>query len=72
MDLIYLPVDKIVSLDGNRKAHMVTTLCKSVWQQREKKICVYAFKVKKKHKQVIFQPDDWVWMRIHKQRFSAH
>jgi len=48
MDLIYLSVDKIVSLDGNHKEHMVTTLCKSVWQQREKKICVYAFKVKKK------------------------
>ena len=31
MDLILLPVDEKVSLDGNHKAQLVKTLHKSVW-----------------------------------------
>jgi hypothetical protein len=47
IDLIYLPVDERVSLDGNRKAHMVKTLHESVQQQIKKRNCVYAMKANK-------------------------
>jgi len=59
IDLIHLPVDKIISLDGNSKAQVVTYYVR-VYDKRREEIYVYAFKVKKKCKQVIFQPNDWV------------
>jgi hypothetical protein len=54
MDLIHLPVDERVSLDGNRKAQVVKTLHKSVRQQIEKRNCVYVTKANKGRKHVVF------------------
>ena len=67
MDLIPLPVDERVSLDGNRKAQI-----ESVRQQIEKRNRVYVTKANKGRKHVVFQPDDWVWVHMHKERFPAH
>ena len=53
-DLIPLPVDKRVSLDGHRKAQVVKTLYESVQQQIEKRNCVYATKANKGSKHVVF------------------
>jgi hypothetical protein len=72
MDLIPLPVDERVSLDGNCKAQVVKTLHESVRQQIEKSNRVYVTKANKRRKHVVFQPDDWVWMHMHKERFPAH
>ena len=66
MDLIALPVDKRVSLDGNRKARVVKTLHESVRQQIEKRNRVHATKANKGRKHVVFQPGDWVWMHMRK------
>ena len=71
IDLIYLPVDERVSLDGNRKAHMVKTLHESVQQQIEKRNCVYAMKARGRE-HVVFQTGDWVWVHMRKERFSTH
>jgi hypothetical protein len=46
MDLIPLPIDERVTLDGNRKAQVVKTLHKSVRQQIEKGNRVYATKAR--------------------------
>jgi len=72
VDLIPLLVDEKVSLDGNHKAQVVKTLHKSVWQHIEKRNHVYATKANKGRKHVVFQPSDWVWVHMHKERFSAH
>jgi len=72
MDLIHLPVDESVSLDGNCKAQVVKTLHESVQQQIEKRNRVYATKDNKGRKHVVFQPDDWVWVHMQKERFSAY
>nr|XP_034901491.1 uncharacterized protein LOC118039036 [Populus alba] len=72
MDLIPLPVDEMVSLDGNRKAQVVKTLHESVRQQIEKRNRVYVTKANKGRKHVIFQPGDWVWVHMRKERFPAH
>ena len=53
MDLIPLPVDERVSLDGNRKAQI-----ESVRQQIEKRNHVYVTKANKGRKHVVFQPGD--------------
>ncbi|KAL3566434.1 hypothetical protein D5086_031849 [Populus alba] len=72
MDLIPLPIDERVSLDGNRKAQVVKTLYESVRQQIERRNCVYATKANKGRKHVVFQPGDWVWVHMRKERFPAH
>jgi len=72
MDLIPLLVDERVSLDGNRKAHVVKTLHESVQQQIEKRNLVYATKANKGRKHVVFQLNDWVWVHMRKERFLAH
>ena len=33
---------------------------------------MYAIKANNGRKHVVFQPDDWVWVHIRKERFSAH
>jgi hypothetical protein len=72
MDLIPLPIDESVSLDGNRKSQVVKTLHESLRQQIEKRNCVYATKANKGRKHVVFQLDDWVWVHMLKERFPAH
>ena len=47
MDLISLPIDESVSLDGNSKSQVVKTLHESLRQQIEKRNCVYATKANK-------------------------
>jgi hypothetical protein len=72
MDLIPLPIDERVGLDGNCKTHVVKTLRESVQQQIEKRNRMYATKANNRCKHVVFQPADWVWMHIRKDRFSTH
>jgi hypothetical protein len=72
MDLISLPVEERVSLDGNRKAQVVKTLHKSVQQQIEKRNRVYATKANKGCKHVVFQPHNWVWEHMRKERFLTY
>jgi hypothetical protein len=72
MDLIPLPIDESVSLDGNRKAQVVKTLHESVRQHIEKRNRVYPTKANKGRKHVVFQPGDWVSVHMRKERFPAH
>jgi hypothetical protein len=72
MDLIPLSIDEKVSLDGNNKAQVVKTLHESVRQQSEKRNHVYVIKANKGRKHVVFQPGDWVWVHMRKERFPAH
>ena len=61
MDLIPLRFEERVSLDGEKKAKMVKII--------EKKNKLYASKANKGRKLVVFQPDDWVWVHMRKERF---
>ena len=71
LDLLPLPVDARVSLDGHNKAEMVKKLHESVRQHIEKKNEQYATKANKGRRQVIFEPGDWVWVHMRKERFPA-
>jgi hypothetical protein len=72
MDLIPLPFEEKVSLNGEKKANMVRQLHEEVRLQIEKKNRFYASKANKGRKLVVFQPGDWVWvhMRISWSKFS--
>jgi hypothetical protein len=69
MDLIPLPFEEKVSLDGEKKAKMVRQLHEKVQLQIEKKNRLYASKANKGRKLVVFQPGDWVWVHMRKERF---
>ncbi|XP_075675469.1 uncharacterized protein LOC142644780 isoform X2 [Castanea sativa] len=59
------------SLDGEKKAEMVKKLHESVRQHIEKKNEQYVTKANKGRRQVLFEPGDWVWVHMRKERFSA-
>jgi hypothetical protein len=59
MDLIPLPLEEKVSLDGENKAKMVRLLNRKF----------DASKANKGHKLVVFQPGDRVWVHMRKERF---
>uniref|UniRef100_A0A2N9HAL2 CCHC-type domain-containing protein n=1 Tax=Fagus sylvatica TaxID=28930 RepID=A0A2N9HAL2_FAGSY len=65
-------VNERSSLDGQKKAEMVKKLHESVQQHIEKKTEQYANKANKGRRQVIFEPGDWVWVHMRKERFPAH
>jgi len=64
MDLIPLPFEERVSLNGEKKAKMVRQLHEGVPLQIEKKNKLYAAKANKGCKLVVFQPADWVWVHM--------
>ena len=72
LDLLPLPVNKMTSLDGQKKVEMVKKLHESVWQHIKKKNEQYATKANKGCRQVLFEPDDWVWVHMRKERYLAH
>ena len=69
MDLIQLPIDKQVSLDGKKKAEFVRDLHSKVRAHIEKKTKLYAENANKGRKRVVFEPGDWVWVHMRKERF---
>uniref|UniRef100_A0A2N9FXB1 RNA-directed DNA polymerase n=1 Tax=Fagus sylvatica TaxID=28930 RepID=A0A2N9FXB1_FAGSY len=64
-------VNERSSLDGQKKAEMVKKLHESVQQHIEKKTEQYANKANKGRRQVIFEPSDWVWVHMRKERFPT-
>uniref|UniRef100_A0A2N9HNA1 Uncharacterized protein n=1 Tax=Fagus sylvatica TaxID=28930 RepID=A0A2N9HNA1_FAGSY len=64
-------VNEMTSLDAQKKAEMVKKLHESVRQHIEKKNEQYANKTNKGRRQVIFEPGDWVWVHMRKERFPA-
>ena len=62
----------MTSLDGQKKAKMVKKLHESVHQHIEKNNEQYATKVNKGRRLVLFEPSDWVWVHMRKERFPAH
>ncbi|XP_052173757.1 uncharacterized protein LOC127789046 [Diospyros lotus] len=71
LDLLPLPVNEKASLDGKKKAEMVRQMHERVKQKIEKKNEQYASKANKGRRRVIFEPGDWVWVHMRKERFPA-
>jgi hypothetical protein len=70
LNLLPLPVNERTSLDGQKKVEMVKKLHESVRQHIEKKNEQYATKANKGHREVIFEPSDWVWVHMKRKDFQ--
>ncbi|XP_074555934.1 uncharacterized protein LOC141811777 [Curcuma longa] len=71
LDLSPLPISEHASLDGTRKAEFVKQMHEKVRLQIEKRTEQYATQANKGRKKVIFEPGDWVWVHMRKERFPA-
>ncbi|XP_019432693.1 PREDICTED: uncharacterized protein LOC109339666 [Lupinus angustifolius] len=70
LDLLTIPNDSILKhRDGWAKEEYVQNLHEQVKAQIEKKNASYAKQANKGWKQVIFEPGDWVWVHMRKERF---
>ncbi|OMO89160.1 reverse transcriptase [Corchorus capsularis] len=69
LDLLSLPLSVQVDMDGQRKADYVRELHARVQAQIEKKTQHYMKNANKGRKEVIFEPGDWVWLHLRKERF---
>ena len=58
-----------VSMDGKAKAEKVKKLHEQVRVNIEKRNEQYAKQANKGHKNVVFEPGDWVWLHLRKERF---
>ena len=72
LDLMPLPVDGRSSLDGQKKAESMKSLHERVRLQIAQKNERVASQANKGRRRVIFEPGDWVWVHMRKERFPAH
>ncbi|OMO57573.1 Integrase, catalytic core [Corchorus capsularis] len=70
LDLLSLPLSVQVDMDGERKAEFVKDLHAKVRAQIEKKTQHYMKVPNKGRKKVIFEPGDWVWLHLRKERLD--
>ncbi|KAH9680244.1 hypothetical protein KPL71_026482 [Citrus sinensis] len=71
LDLLPLPIDERASMDGKKKAEFFKQLHERTRQHIEKRTEQYVTQANKGRKQVVFQPGDWVWVHMRKERFPA-
>lgn len=69
LDLFPLPSSQQVNLDGARKADFVQSLHEKVRANIERRNDQYAKQANKGRTKVLFQPGDWVWIHMRKERF---
>ena len=69
LDLLPLPVDEHVGLDGKKKADLVKHIHEKAREHIQRKKEQYASHANKGRKRVVFQPGDWVWVHMRKERF---
>jgi hypothetical protein len=59
-------------LDGHRKAELVKSIHERVQLQIAQKNEKFASQANKGRRRIIFEPGDWVWIHMRKERFPAH
>jgi RNase H-like domain found in reverse transcriptase/Reverse transcriptase (RNA-dependent DNA polymerase)/Integrase zinc binding domain/Integrase core domain len=71
LDLMPLPFKEIVSTDGKKKADLVKSIHEKARAQIEKKNEHYANQKNKGRRVMQFEPGDWVWVHLRKERFPS-
>ncbi|XP_027067804.2 uncharacterized protein [Coffea arabica] len=69
LDLLPLPSSEHVNLDGKRKAEFVRTLHEKVHTNIERRTAQYAQQANKNRRKLVFEPGDWIWLHLRKERF---
>ncbi|XP_071933062.1 uncharacterized protein [Coffea arabica] len=71
LDLTPLPVHERVNLDGKNKAAYVRELHTKVPANIEKRTLQYIQSANKGRRKMVFEPGDWVWIHMRKERFPV-
>lgn len=69
IDILPLPFSKHANTDGKKKAGFVQDLHAKVKANIERKNEQYAKQANEGRRRVIFEPEDWVWLHLRKERF---
>ena len=69
LDILPLPSSERANLDGKKKADFVQGLHATVRANIERKNEQYARQANKGRRKVVFEPGDWVWVHLRKERF---
>ena len=64
LNIIPLPVNEHVNLDGKKKEDFVKQIHEKTRQNIERRIEQYANQANKGRKKVVFEPGDWVWLHM--------
>jgi hypothetical protein len=71
LDLSPLPLTEHVNLDGKKKADFVKQIHEKARVNIERRTEQYATQANKGRRQLVFEPGDWVWLHMRKERFPA-
>ncbi|XP_012840503.1 PREDICTED: uncharacterized protein LOC105960838 [Erythranthe guttata] len=71
MDLTPLPLCERVNLDGKKKAELVKQIHEKARLNMERRTEQYAKQANKGRRKLVFEPGDWVWMHMRKERFPV-
>jgi hypothetical protein len=71
LDLSPLPLTEHVNLDGKKKADFVKQIHEKARLNIERRTDQYATQANKGRRQLVFEPGDWVWLHMRKERFPA-
>jgi len=73
LNLLPIPIlDKVLCKDGFEKASFIKDLHHHIKLQIERKVGKYVEHTNKGCKALIFEPGDWVWLPLRKDRFPTH
>ncbi|XP_071921799.1 uncharacterized protein [Coffea arabica] len=71
LDLMPLPLSERTNLDGKKKAKFVQALHQQVRANIEARTQQYLKHANKGRRRVVFEPGDWVWLHLRKERFPV-
>ena len=71
LDLTPLPLSERVNLDGKKKADFVQQIHEKARLNIERRTEQYAKQANKGRHKLVFEPGDWVWLHLRKERFPA-
>ena len=72
LDLLpILVLDEVLCNDGYEKTSFIKDLHHHIKLQIERKVGKYVELANKRHKVLIFEPGDWVWLHLRKDRFPT-
>ncbi|XP_071923188.1 uncharacterized protein [Coffea arabica] len=69
LDLSPLPIFERVNLDGKKKAEFMRDLHTKARANIEKRTLQYIQSANKGRRKMVFEPGDWVWIHMRKERF---
>jgi hypothetical protein len=69
IDLLSLPLQQQVNLDATKRSNFIKKLHEDTRKNIEKKIAQYVKQANKGRKKIVFQPGDYVWLHLCKDRF---